>query len=130
MSGVPTSVAEINKFTGVVTLKQATQNTAIVTITFKLVSGSTISKTCTVSFIWSAPKIGDFAYIDGTFSAGYDPNKTVIGLVYARKEETDTTGTVYIIGKEYANSIAHYGGYTNEGNTSSTNNTIKDLAYV
>ena len=130
MSGVPTSVAEINKFTGVVTLKQATQNTATVTITLKLVSGSTISKTCTVSFIWSAPKIGDFAYIDGTFSAGYDPNKTVVGLVYAREEKTDTTGTVYIIGKEYANSIAHYGGYTNQGDTSSTNNTIKDLAYV
>ena len=130
MSGVSTSVAEINKFTGVVTLKQSTTSTATVTITLKLVSGSTISKTCTVSFIWSAPKIGDFAYIDGTFSAGYDPNKTVIGLVYAREELTDTTGTVYIIGKEYANSVAHYGGYTDEGNTSDTNNTIKDLAYV
>lgn len=130
MSGVSTSVAEINKFTGVVTLKQSTTSTATVTITLKLVSGSTISKTCTVSFIWSAPKIGDFAYIDGTFSAGYDPNKTVIGLVYAREEKTDTTGTVYIIGKEYANSVAHYGGYTDEGNTSDTNNTIKDLAYV
>ena len=130
MSGVPTTVAEINKFTGVVTLKQSTTSTATVTITLKLVSGSTISKTCIVSFIWSAPKIGDFAYIDGTFSAGYDPNKTVIGLVYAREELTDTTGTVYIIGKEYANSIAHYGGYTDEGNTSDTNNTIKDLAYV
>lgn len=130
MSGVSTSVAEINKFTGVVTLKQSTTSIATVTITLKLVSGSTISKTCTVSFIWSAPKIGDFAYIDGTFSAGYDPNKTVIGLVYAREELTDTTGTVYIIGKEYANSVAHYGGYTDEGNTSDTNNTIKDLAYV
>ena len=130
MSGVPTSVAEINKFTGVVTLKQSTTSTATVNITLRLVSGSTISKTCTVSFIWSAPKIGDFAYIDGTFSAGYDPNKTVIGLVYAREELTDTTGTVYIIGKEYANSVAHYGGYTDEGNTSDTNNTIKDLAYV
>lgn len=130
MSGVSTSVAEINKFTGVVTLKQSTTSTATVTITLKLVSGSTISKTCTVSFVWSAPKIGDFAYIDGTFSSGYDPNKTVIGLVYAREELTDTTGTVYIIGKEYANSIAHYGGYTDEGNTSDTNNTIKDLAYV
>ena len=130
MSGVPTTVAEINKFTGVVTLKQSTTSTATVTITLKLVSGSTISKTCTVSFVWSAPKIGDFAYIDGTFSAGYDPNKTVIGLVYAREEKTETTGTVYIIGKEYTNSIAHYGGYTNEGDTSSTNNTIKDLAYV
>lgn len=130
MSGVSTSVAEINKFTGVVTLKQSTTSTATVTITLKLVSGSTISKTCTVSFVWSAPAIGNFAYIDGTFSAGYDPNKTVIGLVYAREELTDTTGTVYIIGKEYANSVAHYGGYTNEGNTSDINNTIKDLAYV
>ena len=130
MSGVPTTVAEINKFTGVVTLKQATQNTATVTITLRLISGSTISKTCTVSFVWSAPKIGDFAYIDGTFSSGYDPNKTVVGLVYAKTETTETTGTVYIIGKEFSNSIAHYGGYTSEGNTSSSNNTIKDLAYV
>ena len=130
MSGVPTTVAEINKFTGVVTLKQSTSNTATVIITITLVNGTKLTKSCTVSFVWSAPAIGDFAYIDGTFSAGYDENKTIVGIVYAVEPTTDTTGTVYIIGKEYANSVAYYGGYTSEGNSSSTNNIIKDLAYV
>lgn len=130
MSGVASNIAEINKFTGVVTLKQYTTNTATVTITITLVNGTKLTKSCIVSFIWSAPAIGDFAYIDGTFSPGYDENKTIVGIVYAVEPTTDTTGTVYIIGKEYANPVAHYGGYTSEGNSASTNNIIKDLAYV
>ena len=130
MSGVASSIAEINKFTGVVTLKQYTTNTATVTITITLVNGTKLTKSCIVSFIWSAPAIGDFAYIDGTFSPGYDENKTIVGIVYAVEPTTDTSGTVYIIGKEYSNTVEHYGGYSNEGNSSSTDNTIKDLDYV
>ena len=130
MSGVASNIAEINKFTGVVTLKQYTTNTATVTITITLVNGTKLTKSCIVSFIWSAPAIGDFAYIDGTFSPGYDENKTIVGIVYAVEPTTDTSGTVYIIGKEYSNTVEHYGGYSNEGNSSSTDNTIKDLDYV
>ena len=130
MTGVGSSVAEINRYTGVVTLKQSTESIASVTITITLVNGTKITKTCNVSFIWSAPAIGDFAYIDGTFSAGYDPNKTVVGIVFAKTETTDTTGTVYIIGKEFSNPNPCYGGFTNEGDSSNSNNTIKDLAYV
>jgi len=131
LSGISASIAEIDKYTGVVTLKQSTTNTATANITIKLIGGTTISKSSTVSFIWSPPAIGDFAYIDGTFSAGYDPNKTVVGMVYARDGgPTDTSGTVYIIGKEYSNPVAHYGGFTDDGNTSSTDDKIKNLAYV
>ena len=129
MTGVPTQVAEINKYTGIVTLKQATSSTATVTVSVKLVNNTTLTKTCSVSFEWSAPAIGDFAYIDGTFSSGYDPNKTVIGLVFARTIISDTEGTVYIIGKEYAN-VEHYAGFTSEGDVQSSNNTIKDLGYT
>ena len=129
--GVNSNIAEINRYTGVVTLKASTTNTATANISVKLTNGNTITKQSSVSFIWSPPAIGDFAYIDGTFSSGYDPNKTVVGLVYARDGgPTDTSGTVYIIGKEYANSVLHYGGYTSEGSASSTDTKIKDLAYV
>ena len=130
MTGVGTAVAEIDRYTGVVTLRQSSASNATVTITLRLTSGSTITKQCNVSFVWSAPKIGDFAYIDGTFSSGYDPNKTVVGIVYAKTELTETTGTVYIIGKEYTNAVAHYGGYTSEGSTGNSNTIINDLAYV
>ena len=86
-------------------LKQYTTNTATVTITITLVNGTKLTKSCIVSFIWSAPAIGDFAYIDGTFSPGYDENKTIVGIVYAVEPTTDTSGTVYIIGKEYSNTV-------------------------
>ena len=123
--------ASIDPFTGKVTLYRATTKTAEVTISIRTSSSTQpLTRKCNVTFEWAPPAIGDFAYIDGTFSPGYDPNKTIVGLVYARDETSSTTGTVYIIGKEYSNSVAHYGGYTNEGNSGSSSPVIKDLAYV
>nr|DAX09071.1 MAG TPA: Gastric inhibitory polypeptide [Bacteriophage sp.] len=65
-------------------------------------SSQRINKTCKVSFEWKAPELGDFAYADGTFTSSYDATKTMIGLVYAKDVADETSGTVYIIGKEYA----------------------------
>jgi hypothetical protein len=129
MTGVQATIAEIDQYTGVITLKGSTNTPATVTITITPETGSAIIRNCTVSFTWSAPNIGDFAYIDGTFSSGYDPTKTVVGLVYARTEGEGDSGTVYIIGKEFANE-AQYGGYTSEGDTSSSDSVIKDLGYI
>jgi hypothetical protein len=83
--------------------------------------GYSLTQEVRIVFKWSAPKIGDFAYIDGTFSSYYNSSKTLAGLVYAKTGD-DNSGTVYIIGKEYAN-IAQYSGYNTQGMASNTGET-------
>jgi len=83
----------INTTTGELTLdkKLDTTKTANVTISVKTTNNVTISNSSSptkVSFAWKAPQLGDFAYADGTFSSYYNPNKTVIGLVYDKEETT------------------------------------------
>lgn len=126
MSGVSSSIASIDKYTGAITLKQESSSTAKVTITL-VTTTTTLTKTVTVSFAWKAPSIGDFAYADGTFTSSYDSNKTMIGLVYAKDETTTTSGTVYIVGKEYASDTSYYLGYSEEGTASSD---IQMLTYA
>jgi hypothetical protein len=76
-----------------------------------------IRKTVRVSFTWKAPQLGDFAYADGTFTSSYDSTKTLVGLVYAKDETSSTSGTVYIIGKEYSDpEKSYYLGYSADGN--------------
>jgi hypothetical protein len=70
------------------------------TITNK--SGSVVKTS--VIFEWTAPKVGDFAYADGTFSNMYLSTKDLIGLIYkCDYNEVSGKGTAYIIGKEYSN---------------------------
>ena len=116
MSGISSDVATIDQ-TGAITLKKESTSTATVTISMKVANSPTaIKKTVTVSFTWKAPQLGDFAYADGTFSSAYDSNKTMIGLVYAKDETDSTSGTVYIVGKEYSDpDQSYYLGYTNDG---------------
>ena len=131
MSGVSTDIATIDQ-TGAITLKRESTATATVTISMKVANSSTaIKKTVTVSFIWKAPQLGDFAYADGTFSSAYDSNKTMIGLVYAKDETDSTSGTVYIIGKEYSDpDQSYYLGYTNDGNDGSDIEILAQLYQV
>lgn len=83
-----------------------------------------------ISFAWKAPQLGDFAYADGTFANYYNPNKTVVGLVYAKTEEDSENGTVYIIGKEYSNTTPHYTCYTTyEALSSAATGTIQNDMY-
>ena len=124
-SNFPTGIASINSTTGKIVLKQTSldKGYAFVRITnlaneYKLTSSS---NNCEVTFSWVAPKIGDFAYEDGTFSSSFISSKALMGLVYAVKATDDNSGTAYIIGKEYAfkNSqtgepIATYMGLTME----------------
>ena len=110
----------INSQTGTITLKgNATEATVV--ITMKTNKGYSLTQEVRIVFKWSAPKIGDFAYIDGTFSSYYNSSKTLAGLVYAKTGD-DNSGTVYIIGKEYAN-IAQYSGYSTQGMASNTGET-------
>lgn len=107
-------VATINNRTGVITLKQASSSkTTTATITVKLKNGNTLtSKTINIYFAWKAPEIGNFVYADGTYSAAYMTSKTLMGLIFAIDKTTDSSGTAYIVGKEYLD--PQYVGYSNE----------------
>lgn len=109
------SVATINKRTGVITLKVASSpKSTTATITVKLKNGNTLtSSAITVNFAWKAPELGNFVYADGTYSSAYMTSKTLMGLIFALDKTTSTSGTAYIVGKEYLD--AQYVGYSNEG---------------
>ena len=90
-----------------------------------------IRKTVRVSFTWKAPQLGDFAYADGTFTSSYDSTKTLVGLVYAKDETSSTSGTVYIIGKEYSDpEKSYYLGYSADGNQGSQDQILQQLYQV
>ena len=131
MSGVSTSVATIDPKTGAITLYQESNTPATVTIKMNVVENNnvvTLTKTSTVTFAWQAPQLGDFAYIDGTFSSAYDASKTMVGIVYAKDETTSESGTVHIMGKEFATETAHYLGYAADGSQQESQNpTLNEL---
>lgn len=118
-------VATINNRTGVITLKQASSTkTTTAVITVRLKNGNTLtSKTINVYFAWKAPEIGNFVYADGTYSSAYMTNKTLMGLIFALKKTDSTSGTAYIVGKEYL--TPQYVGYSNEGNQNATDDRKK-----
>lgn len=122
-------VATINNRTGVITLKQASSTkTTTAVITVRLKNGNILtSKTINVYFAWKAPEIGNFVYADGTYSSAYMTNKTLMGLIFALKKTDSTSGTAYVVGKEYL--TPQYVGYSNEGNENATDDR-KKLYYV
>lgn len=131
MSGVSSDVATIDQ-TGAITLKKESTNKAIVTISMKVAnSAAPLIQTVRVSFEWKAPQLGDFAYADGTFASSFDSTKTLVGLVYAKDETTNESGTVYIIGKEYSDEKnSYYLGYAEDGNQGSEDVTLQRLYQV
>lgn len=131
MTGVSTDVATIDQ-TGAITLKKESSSTATVAINMKVANNTNpIRKTVTVRFAWKAPQLGDFAYADGTFTSSYDSTKTLVGLVYAKDAISDTSGIVYIIGKEYTNEEkAYYLGYSSDGNQGSQDLILQQLYQV
>ena len=118
-------VATINNRTGVITLKQASSTkTTTAVITVRLKNGNILtSKTINVYFAWKAPEIGNFVYADGTYSSAYMTSKTLIGLIFALNKTNSTSGTAYIVGKEYL--TPQYVGYSNEGNQNATDDRKK-----
>lgn len=122
-------VATINNRTGVITLKQASSTkTTTAVITVRLKNGNILtSKTINIYFAWKAPEIGNFVYADGTYSSAYMTNKTLMGLIFALKKTDSTSGTAYVVGKEYL--TPQYVGYSNEGNENATDDR-KKLYYV
>lgn len=125
------SVATIDKRTGVVTLIKESTTPATASISVTLTNGKTIkSNTIKVSFTWIAPQLGNFVYADGSYSSAYNSNKTLIGLIFALDKTNDTSGTAYIIGKEYVGDTdGYYLGYSDEG-TSGVSDSRADLYQV
>lgn len=113
--GAFTNVASLSK-DGVITLYK--ESDTVVTKVYAVVQTKTGPKKtlpeAIVRFSWKAPSLGEFAYADGSFSGAYDPNKTVVGLVYACDPDDEVSGTVHILGKEYFGT-PKYLGYTSDG---------------
>jgi len=58
----------------------------IIQCTIAKTSGATLTADYQVGFYRRIPKIGDFAYADGTFDDQYMKDKTVVGIVYKLNE--------------------------------------------
>jgi hypothetical protein len=110
------NIANINNpYLGDVLIKGESDTVGTATIVIHKINGNNISLTVnTVNFKWLAPKLGDFMYADGSYSKAYDSNKTLIGLVFAVNSESDTTGTAYILGKEYSSKEPLLLGYSSK----------------
>ena len=117
---------------GRITQESESDSVATVTIKMKVANRTNpLEQKVTVRFKWVAPEIGNFAYADGTFSNGFDPSKTLVGIVYAKEASSDTEGDVYILGKEYSSETALYLGYeTEEGNVNSSESTLVEAGYI
>ena len=92
---------KIDSYSGNLTLSGLPSSDAKVKITYNGIF-SNADKPTVIKFKWSAPRLGDFFYEDGSFSSFYQSNKKLLGLVYA-KDGNENTGTVYIIGTERSN---------------------------
>ena len=57
--------------------------------TTRLSDGAEVIATKTIGLYKRAPRLGDYAYADGTFDDVYDRNKTVVGVVYQIDEGED-----------------------------------------
>lgn len=116
-TNLPSSIATIDSKTGIITLVSTSTTPGYVFIKVGTAGGDKNTSTqnsCQVTFQWIAPKVGDFAYEDGTFSSSFVSSKALMGLVYAVKNTTSTSGTAYIIGKEYAFDTPVFSNYTGE----------------
>lgn len=123
----------VDSKTGNITLiKESTTVQPVINIlVYKIGSSTPTRLTCKVKIQWTAPKIGDFVYYDGSYSNNYNTNKTCIGMVYAVENTNDTSGTAYVIGKEnMTENTSFYLGFSPEGVNGGDNVTLRELYYI
>ena len=73
--------------TGRLTLSENNNQTYTVNITVTKTNGQKYDNIATQIYLgYKAPRVGDFAYSDGTFSTAKNDSKTIIGLVYQVEE--------------------------------------------
>ena len=65
-------------------------------VTAELITGSTLTAEKQVGFYRHTPKVGDFAYADGTFDGDWDETRDFIGLVFMRLPLYGDDGTTLI----------------------------------
>ena len=76
--------------------------TFTVRVTMNLVGGGTLAFDKKVGFYNRIPKLGDFAYFDGTFDDEYDASKTLTGAVTKVTKVDDENYDVEVYAKENA----------------------------
>ncbi len=67
-----------------------------------LTDGSTLAVTKKVGFHKRLPKLGDFAYADGSFDDELDLSKTLVGVITDRKQTDESTWELTVYAKENA----------------------------
>lgn len=81
------SSATLDKTSGKLTVMENTNKSYTFTISVTKVDGTKYDPISGSLYLgYKAPKVGDFAYSDGTFSTASNPNKTLIGMVYQVQE--------------------------------------------
>lgn len=63
-----------------------------VSVTIELTDGTSVTETKKVGFYKRVPRVGDFAYADGSFDDEYDKSKTLVATVVKREEVRDDNG--------------------------------------
>ncbi len=114
----------VDSKTGNITLiRESTTVQPVINISvYRIGSSNPTTLKCKVKIQWTAPKIGDFVYYDGSYSNNYNTNKTCIGMVYAVKNTNDTSGIAYVIGKEnMTENASFYLGFSPDGGNSGAN---------
>ena len=67
------------------------------TLSLKLIDGTTLTVTRPLAFCLRTPKLGDFAYADGTFDSYYSPASTLVGIVYKVDRDSTAAKETYIV---------------------------------
>ena len=73
-----------------------------VTVTIKLTDGTIMTMDKKVGFYNRIPKVGDFAYVDGSFDDEYDKSKTLAGAVVKKEKVSDSQYKLWVYAKENA----------------------------
>lgn len=108
ISNLPSSCS-LNNLTGELTVSANTEVHYNYKIIVTLTDGTSLNAIEGQIYLgYIEPAIGDFAYSDGTFSALYDSDKTLVGLVF--QKEVITAGQKWKLGILSNKSINDYAG--------------------
>ena len=123
-----TSEVNLDEISGILIFKKlpTTNTTVKITINNNRHNGSNPTK---LNFKWTAPKIGYFAYSDGTFSPNYYNNKYLIGIVYDKKETDPNNGVLYVLGTQTTNDTLQVSYVSNDFEGTLTESLIVEAFY-
>jgi hypothetical protein len=80
-STIPSSIGLLDSTTGELVLYSNSNKFYNFTVTFN----GTIKAEGQIYIGYREPVVGDYAYADGTFSPSYIDNKTLVGIIYAKR---------------------------------------------